>query len=47
MNTAYIGLDVHSKKTVFVMQANDGTIVAEGSVNTDREGLKIGSIPML
>jgi transposase len=39
VNTQYVGLDVHSKQTVFVIQSQDGTVLAEGAVATTREGL--------
>lgn len=36
----YVGLDVHSKNSVFVIQDHGGRIVGEGKVLTDREGLQ-------
>ncbi len=39
MNTQYVGLDVHCKQTVFVIQGQDETVLAEGSVPTTRTGL--------
>ena len=39
MKEVYVGLDVHRKKTVYVIQGADGEVVAEGSVPTHREGL--------
>jgi transposase len=40
MKELYVGLDVHRKKTVYVIQATDGEIVAEGTVPTHREGIQ-------
>jgi transposase len=40
VKTVYVGLDVHSKETVYVMQNGEGTVVAEGTVQTDRVGLE-------
>jgi transposase len=37
--TIYIGLDVHSKKTVYVAQDQEGRVLGEGSVATTWEGL--------
>jgi transposase len=40
MGDYYVGLDVHSRESVFVIQHADGTIVARGSVPTDSAGLR-------
>lgn len=39
MNAVYVGLDVHRKLTVYVVEDADGKITAEGSVPTHREGI--------
>jgi transposase len=36
----YVGLDTHSKNSVFVIQDRKGGVVGEGKVATDREGLQ-------
>ena len=36
----YIGMDVHCKKTAFVAQTESGEVVAEGEVETSREGFE-------
>jgi len=36
--TFYIGLDVHAKMTVYVVQNESGQVTARGSVATNREG---------
>lgn len=36
----YVGLDVHSKNSVFVIQDRRGRAVGDGKVPTDREGLQ-------
>lgn len=38
MNRVYVGLDVHSKATSYMIQAEDGTTIAEGSIPTSPEG---------
>ncbi len=38
--TTYLGLDVHSRRTVFVAQEEDGKIIARGDVATDRAGFE-------
>jgi len=40
MQRVYVGLDVHSKETVYVIQDAEGTVTAEGAVRTSREGLE-------
>jgi len=40
MKEVYVGLDVHRKKTVYVIQAADGQVVGEGAVPTHREGIQ-------
>lgn len=40
MKAGYVGLDVHSKKTVYVIQGADGEIRAEGATVTHREGIQ-------
>lgn len=40
MKEVYVGLDVHRKKTVYVVQAADGDVVAEGTTPTHREGIQ-------
>lgn len=39
MSTYYVGLDVHSRMTTFVIEAGDGTVTARGALDTTREGL--------
>lgn len=39
MTRYYVGLDVHSKQSVFVIQRAKGTLVAQGEVSTTPEGL--------
>jgi transposase len=36
----YVGLDVHSKSSVFVIQDAEGKVVARGEVPTSREGFE-------
>jgi hypothetical protein len=36
----YVGLDVHSKSSVFVTQDADGKLVGRGEVPASREGLE-------
>ena len=36
----YIGMDVHCKQTSFVAQAENGSVIAEGQVETSREGFE-------
>jgi hypothetical protein len=36
----YIGLDVHCKESVYVVQDGEGGVVKEGAVETTEEGLK-------
>lgn len=38
--TRYVGLDAHSKRCVYVVQDEQGKVVAEGSVDTTLEGLQ-------
>ncbi len=40
MSELYIGLDVHRKKTVYVIQSADGDVMAEGKTPTHREGIE-------
>jgi transposase len=40
MSELYIGLDVHSKQTSYVIQSQDGATVGEGSISTTREGFE-------
>ncbi len=40
MNEEYVGLDVHSKKTVYVIQDSDGEVTAEGAIPTHRDGIR-------
>ena len=40
MQSYYVGLDVHSRESVFVVENEAGTIVARGSVPTTVNGLK-------
>jgi transposase len=40
MTRLYMGLDVHSKETSFVIQAEDGKVVGAGSVPTTPEGFQ-------
>jgi hypothetical protein len=35
---AYVGLDVHSKRSVFVIETEDGRVVARGDIPTTPEG---------
>ena len=37
--TMYVGLDVHSKQSVFVIEEEQGKVVARGEVPTTNEGL--------
>lgn len=39
MTEVYVGLDVHRKKTVYVIEGGDGKVLAEGEVLTNREGI--------
>ena len=36
----YVGLDVHSKQSVFVIEDENGKVVARGEVPTSREGME-------
>ena len=36
----YVGLDVHSKRSVFVIEAADGRVVARGDIATTPAGLR-------
>jgi len=38
--TKYVGLDVHSKMSVFVIQDEDGKIVGRGEIPTSAEGMR-------
>ncbi|HEY2663223.1 MAG TPA: hypothetical protein VGI47_02690, partial [Candidatus Binataceae bacterium] len=38
--TMYVGLDVHSKQSVFVIEDETGTVVARGEVPTSAEGMR-------
>jgi transposase len=38
--TMYVGLDVHSKQSVFVIEDEGGTVVARGEVPTSAEGMR-------
>jgi transposase len=38
MKTYYVGLDVHSKKSAFVIEDNGGKVIAQGEVATTPEG---------
>jgi len=38
--TVYIGMDVHCKKTVYVVQENSGQVIAQGSVPTSVQGFR-------
>ena len=40
MQNYYVGLDVHSRESVFVVEDEAGAIVARGSVPTTVNGLK-------
>ena len=40
MQSYYVGLDVHSRESVFVVENEAGVIVARGSVPTTVNGLK-------
>ena len=37
---SYVGLDVHSKRSVFVIEAADGGVVARGDIPTTPEGFR-------
>ena len=37
---SYVGLDVHSKRSVFVIEAADGGVVARGDIPTTAEGFR-------
>lgn len=41
MARSYVGLDVHSKLTAFVVQGEDGTVRSRGNVPTSAEGLSL------
>ena len=36
----YVGLDVHSKQSVFVIEDENGKVVARGKVATSRKGME-------
>ena len=36
----YVGLDVHSKQSVFVIEDEEGNVVARGEVATSRAGME-------
>jgi len=36
----YVGLDVHSKQTTFVIQDETGRVVAQGEISTTPQGLR-------
>jgi hypothetical protein len=36
----YVGLDVHSKRSVFVIEAEDGRVVARGDIPPTPEGFR-------
>ncbi len=36
----YVGLDVHTRESVFVVQRADGTVVGRGRIATDRSGFE-------
>jgi transposase len=38
MRTYYVGLDVHSKKSAFVIEDDGGKVIAQGEVVTTAEG---------
>ena len=38
--TMYVGLDVHSKQSVFVVENEIGTVMARGEVPTSTEGMR-------
>ena len=40
MGADYVGLDVHSRETMFVIQDETGTIVGRGAVPTTPENTK-------
>ena len=40
MGKYYVGLDVHSRESVFVVKNDEGALVARGSVPTTVDGLK-------
>src|SRR5437763_13260544 len=37
---SYVGLDVHSKRSVFVIEADDGRVVARGDIPTTPAGFR-------
>src|SRR2546428_12956468 len=37
---SYVGLDVHSKRSVFVIEAEDGRVVARGDIATTPVGFR-------
>ena len=39
MREEYVGMDVHSKKTVYVIEDSEGKVRAEGTIPTHREGV--------
>ena len=36
----YVGLDVYSKRSVFVIEGQDGAVVARGEIATTPEGFR-------
>jgi hypothetical protein len=40
MGQYYVGLDVHSRQSVFVVEREDGTVTARGEIPTTTEGLR-------
>ena len=40
MTTVYVGLDVHSKATVYVIEDAEGQVVGEGTIPTHRDGIR-------
>ena len=36
----YVGLDVHSKRSVFVIEAADGRVIARGDIPTTPAGVR-------
>ena len=37
---SYVGLDVHSKRSVYVIEADDGRVVARGDIPTTPAGFR-------
>jgi hypothetical protein len=45
MGQYYVGLDVHSRQSVFVVEREDGTVTARGELPDDARGLAAAAGP--